>query len=310
MNSLDQIDLYTLRIFVAVFRTLNFSTVARREGVSASKISRTISQLEDSLGEQLFYRSTRAIVATEAGHVLMQHAQTALSEMNHVRTELNNRKAEPTGLVRINAPVFFGQNHIAPGLKGLTQRFPNLTLELMLTDDFIDPHQEGVDVTFRIAHLLDSSLHAHIFAEQHYYLAAAPSYLAQHELINTPEQLRQHQCLVYKGNEGPNRWLCKQLESEWQQLPIKAFLASNNADTLLRCALDGIGLVLFPDWLIGQHLHSGALVKVLPGHFWAINPQQQHVAAIYPNTRHSSRHLRAVIEYFSDYFGKPPYWQH
>lgn len=310
MKSLDHIDIYTLRIFVAVFRALNFSTVARREGISASKVSRTISQLEDILGEQLFYRSTRAIVATEAGHVLMEHAKAALEQMDQVLTELNNRKAEPTGLVRINAPVFFGQHHIAPGLQGLAQRFPNLILELMLTDDFIDPHHEGVDVTFRIAHLVDSSLHAHIFAQQHYFLAAAPSYLAKHNAITTPEQVCDHQCLVYKGNDGPNRWLCKQQENAWRQLPITAFLASNNADTLLRSALDGMGLVLFPDWLIGPHLNSGALIKVLPDHHWAVNPQQQHVAAIYPNTRHSSRHLRAVIEYFSEYFGKPPYWQY
>lgn len=310
MKSLDRVDLYTLRIFVAVYRALNFSTVARHEGVSASKISRIISHLEDSLGEQLFYRSTRAIVATEAGHVLIDYAEATIEKMNQVITELSNRKAEPTGSVRINAPVFFGQHHIAPALKALSERFPNLSLELILTDDFIDPHREGVDVTFRIAHLIDSSLHAHIFAQQHYHLAAAPSYLAIHTPVMTPEQLTEQQCLVYKGNDGPNRWLYKQQESSWQQLPIEALLASNNAETLLHTALDGLGIVLFPDWLIGQYLRSGELVRVLPDLDWAVNTQDQYVAAVYPNTRHPSVKVRAVIEYFSEYFGKPPYWQY
>lgn len=309
-KTIDTVDLHSLRLFIDVYRTLNFSTVARREGISSSKVSRTIQQLEDALGEQLFYRSTRAIVPTEAGHMLITRAQGALAEMQSAVTEFNNRKPHPTGLVRVNAPVFFGQRHIAPALKSLCQRFPNLQLELMLTDDFIDPHQEGVDVTFRIASLADSSLHAHLYAQQHYYVAASPEYLAQHGPICNASELTDHRCLVYKGSDGPNRWLCKQHEKPWQSIPIQPLIASNNAETLLQAALDGLGIVLFPDWLIGQYLHSGKLERILPTQQWAIHSEEQYVAAIYPNTRHPSANVRAVIDYFSDYFGKPPYWQH
>lgn len=309
MISSDDIDLKTLRLFIDVYHALNFSVVARREGVSASKISRMIHQLEDALGQQLFYRSTRAIVPTEAGHILVSYAERVLAELNKAETELNNRALEPTGIIRINGPVFFGQSHIAPWLADLSARYPRLSFELTLTDDYIDPHREGVDLTFRIGLLADSSVHAHVFTKQTYYLAASPRYIETFGEPADSDVLVDHDCLVYKGSEGPNRWFFKQSEQSWQQMPIKPLLASNNAESLLRAALDGMGIVLFPDWLIGQYLGSGELVRLLTSHECAIKTEDQYVAAIYPNSRHPSTNVRAVIDYFSEVYGEPPYWQ-
>lgn len=309
MNDINTVSIKTLVTFIGVFNTHSFSEVARREGVSASNISRTIQQLEDALGQQLFYRNTRAVVPTEAGRLFLDYAQTITEQMNDARKELQDRTLEPTGLIRINAPVFFGQRHIAPWLPELSIRYPNLQIELTFTDDFIDPYRDASDVIFRIGALTDSSLHARVFGTQVYHLAASPAYLKNNPKITNPSALKNHQCLIYKGSSGGNRWLFKAKNGSWAHYPVAPLLASNNADTLLTCALKGMGLVLFPDWLIGEHLKTGTLVKVLPNYDAAIKTEPQQIAAIYPHTRYAPLNVRALIDYFADVFGEPLYWQ-
>lgn len=114
--------------------------------------------------------------------------------MEEARRELNERTLEPSGMVRINAPVFFGQRHVAPALPGLTERYPKLSIELTLTDDYIDPHREPADVIFRIGVLTDSAFHARVFGQQCYHLAASPDYIRRHGMLGSPEELARHKC--------------------------------------------------------------------------------------------------------------------
>ena len=309
MDSTGSIDLRALRFFLSVFDTQNFSVVARREGVSASVVSRTILQLEDALGQQLFYRNTRAVMPTEAGRLFVDYARAIDNQFSEARQALQARSLEPSGLVRLNAPVFFGQRHIAPWLAQLSARYPLLEIELTLTDDYVDPHRTATDLIFRIGPLTDSSFHARVLGSQRYYLAAAPAYLAKHGTIATPEALSEHHCLVYRGSTGANRWLFRRRDEAWIQYPVKALLSSNNAETLLTAALDGMGMVLFPDWLTGDHLRKGNLVRLLEEYEAGINPVPQQIAAIYPHTRHPPLNVRAVIDYFVDVYGAPLYWQ-
>lgn len=308
MSSANTIDIRTLRFFVSVFDSQNFSVVARREGVSASMISRTIHQLEDALGQQLFYRNTRSITPTEEGRLFFTYAQQIIGQMEEAQAQLQDKNNEPSGLVRINAPVFFGQRHIAPWLATLSQQYPKLSIELMLTDEYIDPLREGTDILFRIGNLTDSSLHARIFGTQRYHLAASPQYIEKYGLPSTPSQLTQHRCLVYKGFEGANRWLLRLPDEEWVHYPVTPVLTSNDANGLLTAALNGMGIVLFPDWLLGKELHQGKLIELLPEYEATINTQPQHIAAMYPNVRHPPLNVRAVIDYFVDVYGEPLYW--
>lgn len=140
MTDSGSITLRTLLIFIEVYETHNFSVVARQQGISASQVSRVIHQLEDALGQQLFYRNTRSIIPTENGHLFIRYAREMTRSLDEARRELAARTQQPTGLVRINAPVFFGQRHVAPALPGLSERYPGLDIELILTDDYIDPH--------------------------------------------------------------------------------------------------------------------------------------------------------------------------
>ncbi|CCK01317.1 FIG032225: Transcriptional regulator, LysR family [Cronobacter sakazakii 701] len=180
MNESGAVNIRALQLFISVFDGQSFSAVARREGVSASMISRTVRQLEEALGQQLFYRNTRAVIPTEAGRLFAQYARGITEQFSEARRELQDRSLEPSGLLRINAPVFFGQRHIAPWLTGLAERYPRLQLALTQTDDYVDPHRDATDLIVRIGTLTDSSFHARVFCEQRYYFAAAPRYLARY----------------------------------------------------------------------------------------------------------------------------------
>ena len=270
MSDAGNVNFRALQLFIAVYDSQSFSVVARREGVSPSMVSRVIHQLEDALGQQLFYRNTRAVVPTEAGRLFAEHARGLGERFSVARRDLQDRRLEPGGLVRINAPVYFGQRHIAPWLPGLTQRYPQMQIALALTDDFIDPHREATDLIFRIGSLPDSSVHARVLGMQHHYLVAAPDYLQRCGTPEKPEDLRHHSTLVYSGSNGPNRWLFRLAEGEWVHYPQTPRLASNNADALLTAALGGMGVVLFPDWMVNEAMGAGRLVQLMPHYSAAI----------------------------------------
>lgn len=232
-----------------------------------------------------------------------------VENVEEARRELDERSSEPSGTIRINGPVFFGQRHVAPGLAELTERYPRLNIELTLTDDFIDPHRDAADLIFRIGMLTDSTFHARIFGQQRYHLAASPAYLRKHGVPDDPATLSDHQCLVYRGSSGPNRWLVRREGENWIHYPVVARMTSNNAESLLTAALGGMGIVLFPDWLIGDRLQRGELVALLPEMACAINTEPLNIAAIYPHARHPPLNVRAVIDYYVERFGTPPYWQ-
>lgn len=309
MHNIGAITLSALQFFIDVYDAQSFSVAARQEGVSASKVSRIIQQLEDTLGQQLFYRNTRSVIPTEAGRLFISYARAMTAQISEAQRELRDRTVEASGMVRINAPVYFGQRHIAPWLPALAERYPRLHIEMTQTDDYVDPHRDAADVLFRIGALTDSSVHARVFSDQHYHLAASAEYISKWGMPARPEEVASHHCLVYQGSSGPNRWLFRQRQGKWLHYPVPARLAANNAETLLRAALGGMGLVLFPDWLIGDSLKSGALIKLLPGFEAAIKAETQHVAAIYPHARHPPLNVRVVIDFFVEAFGTPPYWQ-
>ena len=309
MFDASNINVRALLIFIEVYEAQNFSIVARRQGISASQISRVIHQLEDALGQQLFYRNTRAVIPTESGHLFIRYARAMVENVEEARRELDERSSEPSGTIRINGPVFFGQRHVAPGLAELTERYPRLNIELTLTDDFIDPHRDAADLIFRIGMLTDSTFHARIFGQQRYHLAASPAYLRKHGVPDDPATLSDHHCLVYRGSSGPNRWLVRREGENWIHYPVVARMTSNNAESLLTAALGGMGIVLFPDWLIGDRLQRGELVALLPEMACAINTEPLNIAAIYPHARHPPLNVRAVIDYYVERFGTPPYWQ-
>lgn len=309
MKGFNQINIQALRLYVAVLDQGSFSEVARREAMSPSTVSRVISQLEQALQTQLLYRNTRAVSPTESGKLLAEHARQVLAQLDLAALDLQEQDSEPGGLIRINAPVVFGQRHLAPWLHELNARYPRLNIELMQTDDFIDPLQDSVDLLIRIGVMTDSTLQARTLGHQNFRLAASPAYLARAGTPKTPDDLASHSCLVFKGSAGSQRWYFRQPEQEWRSLNLRGSLTSNNAETLTQAGIDAMGLVVFPTWLIGDALRDGRLVSVLEDYQVSTSPEPQTISALYPNSRRPSIKVRAVIDFLVEKFGSPAYWE-
>lgn len=308
MMDAGHISIRALLIFIDVYETQNFSVVARREGISASQVSRVIHQLEDALGQQLFYRNTRAIMPTESGHLLCAMPGRWPGIWRTRDASWMNAPASRRARCVSMARSFSDRGTSRRACRGFW-RVTLVSIELTLTDDFIDPHRDAADVIFRIGALTDSSFHARVFGQQFYHLAASPDYLRKHGAPEGPDDLSRHHCLVYRGSSGPNRWLIRQPGKAWVHYPIVPLMTSNNAETLLIAALGGMGVVLFPDWMVSERLKSGELVALLPEMECSINTEPLTIAAIYPNARHPPLNVRAVIDYYIERFGTPLYWQ-
>lgn len=309
MNIINaDIDLRTLRFFLDVYQLQSFSAVARRHNLSIPVITRSINQLETLLKQPLFYRNTRSVQPTDAGHLFANYATEMLNQFERSTQALNDLNKMPSGTVRIHSPVVFGQKHIAPWLGGLLARYPQLNVELIQQDEAVDFHRERIDLAFRIDALPNSSLKVRTFALQHYYLAASPDYLAQKGTPENLDALAEHHCLMYKGASGLHLWhFCKK-EKDWETPILTPKIASNNVESLVTAALHHSGIVLFPDWLIGEHIQQGNLVPILTDYQVATNPQEQYVSAVYPNTAQPSRNIRVVLDYFVEVFGERAYW--
>jgi DNA-binding transcriptional LysR family regulator len=308
MQGLNELGFKALRLFVAVLDHGSFSEVARREGVAPSSISRQIQLIEQALGQQLLYRHTRAVTPTEAGRVLGDHARRVLVQLEEAEQALQEQQAEPSGLVRINAPVVFGQRHLSPWLGKLCARYPKLQLDIQQTDSYVAPLQEGADLLFRIGPLHDSGMQARILAPQRFQVAASPAYLERHGRPEHPDELVNHQCLAYKGVAGLQRWFFRKGAQPWVPYSVKGPITGNHADTLTQAAEQGLGLVMFPSWLIGEAVRTGTLVPVLGNYQVSNSLEPQQIAILWPGSRRLSIKVRTVIDYFVECFGEVPYW--
>lgn len=308
MHGLNELGFKALRLFVAVLDHGSFSEVARRENVAPSSISRQIQLMEQALSLQLLYRHTRAVTPTEAGLMLGDHARLVLVQLEEAEQALQEQQSEPNGLVRINAPVVFGQRHLTPWLGQLCERYPKLQLDIQQTDSYVAPLQEGADLLFRIGPLQDSSMQARILAPQRFQVAASPAYLERHGTPQHPDNLKAHQCLAYKGVTGLQRWFFRKGQRDWTPYSVKGPITGNHAETLTQAAEQGLGLVMFPSWLIGETVRNGTLVPVLGEYQVSNSLEPQQIAVLWPGSRRLSVKVRTVIDFFVECFGEVPYW--
>ncbi|MCA4960779.1 LysR family transcriptional regulator [Pseudomonas sp. Y24-6] len=298
------------RYFAMVAVTGSFSATARHFRVPASSVSRFIAALEREVGQQLLYRNTRAVKLTDAGERYYVQIREVLELLDAANEEVTGKGGEIRGLVRINAPVAFGSLHIVKLLNGLYDRYPQLTVELTVTDAFIDPVQEGADITFRVGHLEDSGLIGRKICDQQYVLCASADYLAKHGKPASPDDLQDQACLVYKGTGGAQRWYFrKPASNEVTIIEVHGPLRSNNAQVLVEAALAGRGIVFFPSWLFSRESFiNKQLIQLLPDWEGAVEESPSQIHLISPENRLRSQKVRVVWDYFISAIGSPPYW--
>jgi len=283
-----------LRIFIEVADAGGVSPSARRLGLSKSIVSRRLSRLEDALGAQLFSRTTKGSVLTEAGSVFREHALRVIAELDTAQ-ETISPNGVLMGRLRIAAPLSFGISQLAPVFAELAQRHPLLQLDTSYSDRFVDLVGEGFDCAVRLGILPDSSLIARRIYSFKACLVASPTYLANHGAPRTLEDLGQHQAIVKKGEV----W---RIIDEGKVINVRprGRFTSDNGEAVLAAALAGLGVAGLPDFLINQYIEKGELVPLL------INYQIPELGmfVVRPAGSHPNRKVHALIDILIEYFGQ------
>lgn len=296
---LARMDVDELRIFVEVMRRRSFSAVAHDRGVAPSSISRAIDALERRLGARLFQRTTRKVTPTEAGAAYFERIEAVVEELARASTVIEDMAASPRGSLRVTASVSFGLQRIAPLLAAFIEAYPELNLEMVFTDAVVDLAAERIDVALRHGPLADSSLVARKLVSVAYTLCASPSYLARHGSPATPADLARHRCLGFSTSATRSRWRL-QRRSDGDEVVVHPRRVMNNGIALARCAVDGGGLVLLSDWLVGDELGRGALVRILPEYEATPTEFDAALWLVYPSRAYVPRKVGVFVDYLEN----------
>ena len=295
--------LTSIKAFTRVVQHGSFAAAARELRLSRSAVSKYVIELEQELGSQLLVRTTRSASPTENGQAYYERCIGILADLEEADLAVARLASEPRGLLRVNAPMSFGTLHLGGAVADFMEKYPELQIMLVLSDQQIDPVQEGFDVTLRIADLPSSSLIARKIAPVSVAVCAAPSYLARRGVPAHPDDLRSHDCLTYGYLATGNQWKLTGADGDhWIHIPWT--LCTNNGEVLRDAAVKGRGIVMLPTFIVGADLQEGSLRSILTEY----TPPEISVYAIYPQTRHLSVKVRLFIDFLLERFGGRPYW--
>lgn len=290
-----------LEIFARVARTGNMSAAGREMGLSPAVVSKRVSLLEDSLGARLFQRTTRQLTLTETGEGYFKRVVDILSLVEEAEDFVSRRNTKPRGVLKVSAPTSFARLHITPHLKTFIDRFPDIELDIQLTDTFVDIIRDGFDLAIRIGELQDSSLVARKLAPDFRVLCASPAYTASAGGLKSINDLEQVNCLA----AGPlETWRLDGPEGT-RQVRVNSNLKTNSADFVHEALLAGLGVGLRSTWEVGEDLRRGDLVRVLPD--WR-GPASFAIFAVYPSREFMPAKVNVFIEHLSETYGTSPYW--
>jgi DNA-binding transcriptional LysR family regulator len=297
--------LASMEIFDKVVACRNFSAAARQLRLSQAAVSKHVQALEDWVGARLLNRTTRRLSLTEAGAAFHKYCARILEEVAEGKEAAAATHVLPRGTLRFTAPIPFGTAHLPSVLQEYAARYPDVALEVALTDRRVDIVEEGFDLAIRVGPLPDSTLIARPIARSRFVLCAAPSYLRKRGEPRRPAELCSHDCLVFShhGQQGPSVWEFAGRHGP-ESVEVAGRLKSNNADLLLAAAVSGAGIFLAPSFHVAEELRKGRLLSLLPDHVRA----ESVIQAVYPYSRHLSAKVRAFVDLLAAKFGANPPW--
>lgn len=285
-------------IFSQVVEEGSFSAAARRLGISKASVSREISALERRLGAQLLRRTTRQMSLTEVGDVFHERCKRVLEEAEAAELSVSRLQAAPRGAIRMAAPMSFGHLELAPRLPRFLARYPNVQVDMDVTDRVIDLVHEKMDLSVRIRRPREGSYVLRKLCPIRALLCASPEYLEARGAPSEPSDLREHNCLGYHGPS--ETWPFSTGES----IETRGSLYADNGDALRQAALAGLGVVYLPTFVVGDDLRAGRLRALLTQH----TQVQTSLYAVYPESRHISPKVRAMLDWLVEEIGPEPDW--
>ena len=268
-------DFEGLAVFATVVEARSFAGAAKELGLSKATVSKAVSRLEARLGTRLFNRTSRRLALTDAGRRLSARAANILLEAEAAESDTLSQSVNPRGLVRLAAPMSFGLQAIAPLIPDFLKAYPEVQVDLRLSDAMVDVIGEGFDAVLRIASLPDSSLVARRLCTVERFLVAAPSYLKAKGKPKHPMNLTEHACLGYAYLLGPDVWRFTHKNGETAMVhPASGPLRVNNGDAMMPALVAGLGLGVLPDFILREALEEGSLERVLPD--WSLPKSALH----------------------------------
>jgi len=288
--------LTSMNVFVRVARGGSFASGARELGISRAMATKHIMQLEGSLGTRLFNRTTRSLSLTDVGASYLERCQQVLLDVEEMEAAVTHLQTEPRGLLKISAPPVIGATHIARAVAEFLKIYTDLTIDMVLQSSPGDLIEEGIDIAIYLGALDDTSMVARKLASSSLVVCGSPDYLAKNGVPKFPEDLLQHSCLVNWAIAPRNKWQFKG-ESGLKIINVTGRMQSNAAHTIRIAAINGLGLVMLPIYVVGSDIEKGALKVVLEN--YSLPPLDIH--AVYPHRKYLSAKVRSFIDFLQDW---------
>jgi DNA-binding transcriptional LysR family regulator len=295
-------ELPAMALFARVVQLRSFTAAAREAGVATAAVSKRIARLEDRLGVRLLHRTTRRLELTADGLRLYEHCAGIL-DAARAAEEAVAAAGTPRGVVRVGAPVTFGQMYLATALAEFLAQQPDVEIDLVTDDRLVDVVAGGFDVVIRISRLTESGLVARRIASDRLVVCAAPGYLARAGTPVHPTELVHHACLHYALVPRAGEWRFRGPDGPYD-VPVRGRLQASDGTVLRQAAIAGAGLVVLPSFMIAADVAAGRLVTVLDGHRRA----EIGIHAVYPHRRNLPARTRALLDFLGKRFARPP-WQ-
>lgn len=288
--------LTSMNVFVRVARGGSFASGARELGISRAMATKHIMQLEGSLGTRLFNRTTRSLSLTDVGASYLERCQQVLLDVEEMEAAVTHLQTEPRGLLKISAPPVIGATHIARAVAEFLKTYPDLTIDMVLQSSPGDLIEEGIDLAIYLGALDDTSMVARKLASSSLVICGSPEYLNKHGVPQTPEDLANHSCLVNWAIAPRNKWQFKS-ETGVKIINVSGRMQSNAAHTIRIAALNGLGLVMLPIYIVGSDIEKGTLKMVLEN--YSLPPLDIH--AVYPHRKYLSAKVRSFIDFLQEW---------
>jgi len=290
-----------IEFFLALATACSISKTAREQGITPAAVSRHLSLMETRLGIPLFNRTTRSMSLTPEGEVYLEHARKIIAGISEMEDQLLGATVAPQGLLRVNATLGFGRNHIAPLISEFVRKYPKVDIQLQLSVNPPPSGDDTYDVCFRFGNPPDSRSVARLIAANRRIVVASPVYLKKHGEPKTPGDLAKHNCIgIRQGDEAYGLWRFtstkgkgKNKTESTQSVRVRGNLTTNDGGIAVNWALDGHGILLRAEWDVQKYLQSGRLVQLLPDY----NSPDADIYAIYAQRHRTSLRVRTFLDF-------------
>jgi len=296
-------DSSQLKIFIAVMRKGSFVEVARALNKAPSSISRSVALLEEELGVRLLNRNTRQVTPTEAGNLYFQRIEPLVDELDLAAQEIHAQQRGPKGTIRVTCPASFDHVYLTPMLPGFLRQYPDVKVELLVSDSVLDMIRERVDLAIRFGHLPLSNFVATQLCDLVYIACASPGYLETAPKLTAPQDIQNHNCLTFLYPKFNISWSFLK-DKEVVKVPVKGNASVTSALALVELAKVGLGIALLPQILIMKELNEGQLVNLFPEYQITATEIGAEAWLVYPSRDYLPQKTRAFMDYLKADFAR------